>query len=143
MAAAVLGDNLGFLIGRRGGRAFIERVGGRMGLTPKRLAQFDRFFERHGPRTVFIARFVTGLRVFGAVLAGASRMHWRSFLFYNALGATAWCTVVGLAGYTLGRSWSMLEKWIGRTGLLALLFVVLLIAIGVARSRRTVPQSGA
>jgi len=143
MAAAVLGDNLGFLIGRRGGRAFIERVGGRMGLTSKRLAQFDRFFERHGPRTVFIARFVTGLRVFGAVLAGASRMHWRSFLFYNALGATVWCTVIGLAGYTLGRSWSMLEKWIGRTGLLALLFVVLLIAIGVARSRRAVPQSGA
>src|SRR5437870_2709621 len=70
MGAAVLGDNLGFLIGRRFGRAVIERHGRRVGLSPARLAMFDRFFERHGARTIFIARFITGLRVFGAVLAG-------------------------------------------------------------------------
>lgn len=143
MAAATLGDNLGFLIGRRGGRQFIERFGGRIGLTAKRLRQFDRFFDRHGARTVFIARFITGLRVFGAVLAGASRLRWREFLIYNAAGAMVWCTVIGIAGYTLGHSWQLLEKWIGRTGLIGLAAVVVLAAIAVARSRRAVTSSDA
>jgi undecaprenyl-diphosphatase len=134
MAGATLGDNLGFLIGRRGGRQFIERFGGRVGLTARRLRQFDRFFDRHGARTVFIARFITGLRVFGAVLAGASRLRWRDFLIYNAAGAIVWCTVIGIAGYTLGQSWQLLEKWVGRTGLIGLV-VVVLAAIALARSR--------
>ena len=141
MAAAALGDNLGFLIGRRGGRHFIERFGGRIGLTAARLRQFDRFFDRHGARTVFIARFVTGLRVFGAVLAGASRMRWREFLIYNAAGAIVWCTVIGLAGYALGHSWQLLEKWIGRTGLIGLAIVVALVVIAIARSRRQMGSS--
>jgi len=135
MAGAVLGDNLGFLIGRRGGRQFIDKFCGRFGLTPERLRQFDQFFDRHGPRTVFVARFVTGLRVFGAMLAGASRMHWRAFLLYNALGAFTWCVIIGLAGYTLGQSWQLLEKWVGRTGLIALAAIVAAVVIAVARSR--------
>jgi membrane protein DedA with SNARE-associated domain len=85
---------------------------------------------------VFIARFITGLRVFGAVLAGASRMRWRDFLIYNAAGAIVWCTVIGIAGYTLGHSWQLLEKWIGRTGLIGLAVVIALAAFAVARSRR-------
>ena len=72
IVAAVIGDNIGFMIGRRGGRGLAERHGWRVGLTAARLTQFDRFFQRYGPQTVFIARFVTGLRVFCAVLAGAS-----------------------------------------------------------------------
>lgn len=143
MAGATLGDNLGFLIGRRGGRQFIERFGGRVGLTAKRLRQFDRFFDRHGARTVFIARFITGLRVFGAVLAGASRLRWRDFLIYNAAGAIVWCTVIGIAGYTLGQSWQLLEKWVGRTGLIGLAVVVVLAAFALARSRRAVTSSDA
>jgi membrane protein DedA with SNARE-associated domain len=143
MAGAMLGDNLGFLIGRRGGRQFIERCCGRIGLTAKRLRQFDRFFDRHGARTVFIARFITGLRVFGAVLAGASRMRWREFLIYNAAGAIVWCTVIGIVGYTLGQSWQLLEKWIGRTGLIGLAVLLGLAAIAIARSRRAMPSSDA
>lgn len=143
MAAAILGDNLGFLIGRRGGRQFIERFCGRFGLTAARLRQFDRFFDRHGARTVFIARFVTGLRVFGAVLAGASRMRWRDFLLYNASGAVVWCTVIGIVGYTLGHSWELLEKWIGRTGLIALAAIVVVAIVAVARRRRAVSSSEA
>src|SRR5579863_8359439 len=64
VCGAIVGDNFGFLVGRRGGRAAADRHGWRFGLTPARLAQFDRFFARYGPFTVFIARFVTGLRVF-------------------------------------------------------------------------------
>src|SRR5580704_3376783 len=73
---ATCGDNLGFLIGRRGGRRLVERYGVRIGITRERLATFDHFFERHGPKAVFVARFITGLRVVGAILAGGSTMRW-------------------------------------------------------------------
>ena len=136
IAAAILGDNLGFLIGRRGGRRIAERHGWRIGLTPERLAEFDRFFERHGPKTVFVARFITGLRVVGAVLAGGSGMRWPIFLFYNASGAVVWCTVIAFAGYSLAYSWATLERWIGGSGLLALAGVALLGLIAFVRARR-------
>jgi undecaprenyl-diphosphatase len=136
IAAATLGDNLGFAIGRRYGRALAERFGWRIGLTPERLAQFDGFFQRHGARTVFIARFITGLRVFGAVLAGSSGLRWPTFLFYNAMGAIVWSTAVALAGYSLAYSWQTLERWIGRSGLVGLAAVIAIILIGAARARR-------
>ena len=140
IVAAILGDNLGFFIGRRGGRRIAERHGWRIGLTPNRLIQFDRFFERHGPKTVFAARFITGLRVVGAVLAGGSGMAWPTFLFYNASGAIVWCTTVAFAGYSLAYSWDTLERWIGRTGLVALALVIVIGLIGVARARRNRPS---
>ena len=141
IAGATLGDNLGFFIGRHGGRRLAERYGARLGFTPTRLRQFDAFFARHGGRTVFIARFVTGLRVVGAVLAGGSGMRWPSFLFYNACGAIVWCTVVALAGYTLGHSWQLLEKWVGRTSLIALAAVGVIVAVIVMRQRRSASSS--
>ena len=136
IAGATLGDNLGFFIGRRGGRRIAERHGWRIGLTPDRHAEFDRFFHRHGPKTVFAARFITGLRVVGAVLAGGSGMPWPTFLFYNATGAVVWCTAVAFAGYSLAYSWQTLERWIGRTSLIALALVVALGALGFVRARR-------
>lgn len=136
MGGAVLGDNLGFFIGRRAGRGFAERFGPYVGLTPRRLNQFDRFFERYGGRTVFIARFITGLRVFGALLAGASGLRWPVFLFYNASGAIVWAIAVGIAGYTLAESWDVLERWIGRSGLIALAAVAVLLVVALMRARR-------
>ena len=139
IAAAILGDNLGFLIGRRGGRALAERHGWRIGLTAPRLVQFDRFFERYGPPTVFIARFVTGLRVFCAVLAGGSGMGWRVFLFYNAAGAVVWSTTIAFVGYSLAYSWSTLERWVGESGLAALVIVIVVGAILYLRRRPAEP----
>jgi membrane protein DedA with SNARE-associated domain len=136
IAGATLGDNLGFFIGRRGGRRFADRHGWRIGLTPGRLAEFDRFFDRHGPKTVFAARFITGLRVVGALLAGGSAMSWTVFLLYNAAGAVVWCSAVAGAGYSLAYSWATLERWIGRTGLIALAIVVAVGIIGLVRARR-------
>ena len=135
IVAAILGDNLGFFIGRRGGRWLLERHGGRLGLTAARLAVFDRFFDRYGAKTVFAARFITGLRVVGAVLAGASELRWPTFLVYNAAGAVVWCSAVGGAGYALANSWDTLERWIGRTGLIGLVIVVVLFFVVRARSR--------
>lgn len=124
IVGATLGDNLGFFIGRHGGRGLAERHGWRVGFTRARLAEFDRFFARYGPRTVFIARFITGLRVVGAILAGGSGMRWSTFVVYNASGAAVWCTIIATCGFLLGRSWDTLEKWIGRTSLVGLALVV-------------------
>lgn len=136
IAGATLGDNLGFFIGRRGGRRLVERFGHHVGMTPERLAEFDRFFDRHGGRTVFVARFITGLRVVGAMLAGGSGMSWRTFLVYNASGAVVWCTAIGFAGYALGKSWATLERWVGRTSVAGLV-VVIIVAVWVLRRRKT------
>lgn len=137
ICGAILGDNLGFWIGRQGGRRLAVRHGAKVGLTRTRLADFDRFFARHGPKTVFIARFITGLRVFCAVLAGGSGLPWMTFLFYNASGALVWCTTIGLAGYLLGHSWEALEAWIGRTSIAGLAIIVVFAIIMIARARRT------
>jgi membrane protein DedA with SNARE-associated domain len=141
IAGATLGDNLGFFIGRHGGRRLAERYGARLGFTPVRLRQFDAFFARHGGRTVFFARFITGLRVVGAVLAGGSGMRWPAFIFYNACGAAVWCTVIAVVGYTLGHSWEVLEKWVGRSGLAALVAVVVVAAVLIVRHRRSASSS--
>jgi membrane protein DedA with SNARE-associated domain len=136
VGGAILGDNVGFWIGRRGGRALVERFGAKAGVTPARLAQFDRFFDRHGAKTVFIARFVTGLRVVGAVLAGASDLSWGRFLVYNSTGAIAWATTFGLVGYMLAYSWETLERWIGRTGFALLALIVITGLVFVLRKRK-------
>lgn len=135
IAAAALGDNLGFAIGRRGGRALIERFGGRVGFTAPRIAEFDRFFERHGPKTVFVARFITGLRVVCAILAGGSRMPWRTFVVFNVAGAFVWCVTIASAGYLLGHSWTLLETWIGRFSIVALALAGAAVYVWISRSR--------
>jgi membrane protein DedA with SNARE-associated domain len=135
IAGAVIGDNIGFLVGRSGGRALLER-GRFVGLSAERLAQFDAFFARHGAKTVFIARFVTGLRVVGAILAGASRLPWGRFLFYNAAGAVAWAATFGTVGYLLGYSWEALQRWIGHLGLVLLIVLAAAGAVAYARARR-------
>jgi membrane protein DedA with SNARE-associated domain len=135
IAGATLGDNLGFFIGRRGGRALVERYGALLGMKSDRLAQFDRFFDRHGAKTVFVARFITGLRVVGALLAGASRLSWSRFLVFNALGAIVWAVTFGVLGYALGYSWHTLEQWIGRSGLILLVLVGVIGALAMLRTR--------
>ena len=137
IVAAVLGDNIGFFIGRRGGRLLLERRGWVFGLTPARLAQFDTFFNRHGAKTVFIARFVTGLRVVGAILAGASTLPWSRFLVFNVAGAVAWASTFGAVGYALGYSWDTIERWIGHLGLAMLIVIAVAGAAAFVRSRRT------
>jgi len=128
ITGAILGDNIGFFIGRRGGRVLLERRGRMFGLTPARIAQFDGFFARHGALTVFIARSVTGIAVVGAMLAGESTRPWGRFMSFNAAGAMAWGTTFGAVGYLLGYSWETIERWIGHLGLV---FLIVLAAAGV------------
>lgn len=123
---AMIGDNIGFAIGHFIGRAALERYGRYILLTRKRLARLDKFFARHGDKTILFARFVTGLRVFAALFAGAARMHWLTFVLYNSAGAILWSVVITLLGFLFGHSWGLLERWIGRTSEI-LLFATLLI----------------
>ena len=97
-AAAIIGDNVGYVLGRRGGRAILVRDGFLAGHRRKGVAKGEAFFARHGSKAVFFGRWVPGVRVVAAVLAGASAMPWRRFVLYNALGGFAWsATVAGLA----------------------------------------------
>jgi membrane protein DedA with SNARE-associated domain len=100
---AIMGDNLGYYIGRTGGRAFAERFGRYLFLKMEHLDKAEMFFRRHGPKTVFFGRFIALLRIWAAFLAGMNRMNWRTFLFYNAAGGIAWATLMGSLGYIAGR----------------------------------------
>jgi membrane protein DedA with SNARE-associated domain len=115
---AVIGDQIGYWAGRFGGRPFVLRWGRYAFITPERLRHAEVFFARQGGRAVFLARFVTGLRVFGALVAGTSRMAWGRFALYNVLGATVWATAAVSLGYFLWASISLVEHWVGRASLL-------------------------
>ena len=133
---AMLGDNAGYAIGRKLGRAALERYGRRVGLSAALLGRFDHFFLKNGNRTIFFARFITGLRVFAALLAGAAAMPWRMFLLYNSAGAVVWAIVITLAGYFFGKSWHVLERVVGGFGAAALIAVVIVLIILIVRKRR-------
>ena len=136
---AVIGDNIGFAIGHHYGRGFLLRVGRFFFLTPKRIEHMENYFKSHGNKTILVARFITGLRVFAALLAGASRMPWRVFFVYNVAGAVLWSFVITLLGYLFGQSLPLLVKWVGRTGTILLIVAIVLgiIAWRVQRHRKS------
>ncbi len=129
IVAAVLGDNLGFWLGRRWARGRIERGGRFLFLTPSALQVVEGYFNHYGSLTVFFARFVAGLRVVAALAAGTSTMPWPRFLLANSGGAIAWATCMTLLGFFGGRSWQTLHHWLGRGGLIVLASVVLLVGL--------------
>lgn len=107
-AAAILGDTLGYWLGRRGGRALLLRDGLGAGHRRRAVARADRYFAHSGAGTVFIARWIIGVRVVAALTAGASRMPWPRFAIANALGACTWAGTVGTLAMTVGPSGSLL-----------------------------------
>jgi membrane protein DedA with SNARE-associated domain len=126
-SGAVVGDNIGFAIGHHYGRGVLLRVGRFFFLTPKRLAHMENYFESHGNKTILVARFITGLRVFAALLAGASRkMPWRVFVLYNMAGAILWSVVITTLGYLFGASLPLLVKWVGRSGTILLIAAIVI-----------------
>ncbi|MDQ3942575.1 MAG: DedA family protein [Actinomycetota bacterium] len=133
---AVMGGQAGYFVGRFGGRPFVVRWGRYVFITPERLARAESFFERHGGKAVFFGRFITGLRVFGALVAGMSRMSWRKFTLYSVLGGVVWATAAVVLGYFLWASLGLVEHWIGRISLL--LAAALILVVVLRRSYRKV-----
>jgi membrane protein DedA with SNARE-associated domain len=135
-AAAIVGDNIGYLIGRKGGRWALERPGRFHRQRLQVIATGEPFFERHGPKAVFFGRFVLGLRVWASWLAGATHMRWRSFLLWNALGGICWATLVGLIAYFLGRSAGNALQTFGLFGLGAAALALITALVLHRRHRR-------
>jgi membrane protein DedA with SNARE-associated domain len=106
---AILGDNLGYLIGNQIGYRLIARFGRHVGLTPRRVKLGRYLFKRYGAKLVFFGRFVAILRSFTALLAGANHMDWWRFFLFNALGGTAWATLYGGGAYLLGQGVKQVE----------------------------------
>jgi membrane protein DedA with SNARE-associated domain len=136
-AGAIVGDNIGYWIGRLGGRRLLERWGPIARYAERVLPPAEKFFARHGSKTVFIGRFVAVLRVTAAWLAGISHMHWWKFAFWNAAGGIVWATLVSLVAYYVGKS---AADAISRYGLyaaggLALLAVLGAVALHYAHKR--------
>lgn len=130
-AAAVIGDNLGYAIGRYGGRRLILRVGQRIGLNEAHLQRVERFFARYGGEVVIAARFFEGLRQLNGVVAGIAGMSWLRFLTYNAMGAGLWVGVWGFGVYQFGRHmdqalriFQRIEPYAIAAGVFVLVFLV-------------------
>jgi len=130
-AACFLGGNCSFWLGRRLGHAGLEEIHW-LHLTPKRLRWPGRFFKRHGARAVCIARFIAIFPPAACnVLAGMTKMSWRTFLFYNLIGSAGSTASYILIGYFFGKEWKLLEARLGPTGLYLILTGITLIAFGV------------
>ena len=140
-AAAIVGDNIGYLIGRKGGRWALERPGRFHRERLRVIATGEPFFERHGPKAGFFGRFVLGLRGWASWLAGATHMRWRSFLLWNALGGICWATTVGLIAYFLGRSAGNALQTFGLFGLGAAALGLITAAVLHRRHRRRLAQA--
>lgn len=129
LAAAVVGDNVGFWVGDKWARPRL-RAGKRfLFLTPEALQVVERYFQQYGSLTIAVSRFVAGLRVVAALAAGTSGMHWTKFFIANVLGAGAWAVTMSLLGYFFGQSWEALHKWMGRGALVILGCGVVLVGL--------------
>ena len=120
-AAAIIGDNLGYWVGRRWGMPLLLRHGHRIALDHGRLKLGQYLFREHGGKIVFFGRFTAMLRAYAALLAGVNRLDARRFMLFNALGGLAWATSIGLGSYGCGRS---IERIAGPVGLALLAVVV-------------------
>ncbi len=128
-AGAILGDTIGYELGRQLGRAWLLRLGRWVGLRQAHVDRVDAFFERHGGKTIFIGRFIGFLRALAPFIAGSSRMRYSRFLFYNAAGAILWSITFVLLGYFMGASWQVAERWIGRASAIVAGMLLLVLAL--------------
>ena len=127
-AGAILGDNIGFWVGREGGYRLLRRYGRYIRLEERRLKLGQYLFRKHGGKVVFFGRFIAVLRAWAAFLAGVNRMHWPDFLLFNAAGGITWATLYGLGSYYLGNN---IHRFTGPVGyaLLALGILSLIASI--------------
>jgi membrane-associated protein len=133
VVGAILGDNVGYWIGRRFGRGFLQRFGEKLFVTPERLGKAERYYAEHGGKTVFLGRFVPFVRSVGFVLAGVAHMQWKRFIAYDVAGALIWGVGHSFLGYVLGASYERWQRYATPVGLG--LLVILLFLVGASKFR--------
>ncbi len=136
---ATAGADVGYLLGYRGGRPFVERFGNLFRVSPDHIARAELFFARHGDKAVLVARFILGLRTWGSMLAGMARMPFWRFQVFSALGGLIWAALVGTAGYLLGSNIPLLEtvvRDVGAGGLIILFLILLALVVAQQRVAR-------
>lgn len=133
---ATAGADLGYYLGYRGGRPFVERFGALFRVRPEHIARAELFFARHGDRTILLARFVLGLRTWASMLAGMSHMPFWRFQLFSAIGGLAWATVIGLLGYFLGSNLPLIETVVRDVGIGGLLIIAIVVVLFVLAQRR-------
>ena len=134
-AAAIVGDNIGYVLGRRFGRRLMERPGRTHVRRQVALARGDQLFARHGPKAVFLGRWLALLRIWAAWLAGMASMRWRTFLLWNALGGIGWAIFFGLLGYYGGEATAKLVARLGVGAAVAVGVAALAVWVMVHRRR--------
>jgi membrane protein DedA with SNARE-associated domain len=132
-AGAIVGDNLGYLIGREGGFRLVRRFGPYIHFDEGELKLGMYLFRQHGGKVVFFGRFVAVLRAWAAFLAGTSRMPWGPFFLYNATGGILWATIYGLAGYVFGKS---IDRILGPIGIASVVLAAIAIVASLIILRR-------
>jgi membrane protein DedA with SNARE-associated domain len=143
-AAAILGDNVGYMIGRKFGRRLLEAPGPFERHRRAVITNGQPFLDRHGPKAVFLGRFVSGLRITAAWLAGVNRMRWRDFLFWNATGGIVWASAVGILAYSFGHAAERAIKTAGLAGLVGAVLLARAVWVIVRRRHgRPVVDEGA
>lgn len=129
---AILGDASGYWIGRSGGLALLKRYGSVIHFNDEKLSRVRAFFSRHGPKAVFLGRFIALLRTWAALLAGTAEMPYGVFTLYNVLGGVTWAALFGTLGYLFGRSLPLLERDIGQASLAVVLLIALVAVLALS-----------
>lgn len=126
-AAAVLGDSVGYAFGSRVGRKLFNRPNSRL-FKKTHLEAAEKFYEKHGSKTIVLARFIPAIRTFAPIVAGASKMHYQTFLLFNMLGAFIWAVCVTYLGYLLGEQFERMGLEVDQV-LLPMIALILFISV--------------
>jgi membrane protein DedA with SNARE-associated domain len=141
-AGAVLGDNIGYLIGRKLGRPVILRYGRHVGVGEAQLDRAERIARRHGPAMVVVARFVVLLRQLNGIVAGTTGMHWATFGIANAVGAALWVGVWTTLAYRFGHSARDLLPFLWHHATLVAAVAIPLLILGLVLLRLRLRPTG-
>jgi len=138
IAAAIIGDSVGYAIGARLGPHIFTREKSLL-FNPQHVVRTRRFYEKYGPKTIVIARFVPIIRTFAPVLAGVGMMEYRRFLTYNVLGGIGWVVSMSWAGYLLGQAVPNISRHMHVLVIVIIVLSCVPIAVEVYRERRKSP----
>lgn len=135
---ATAGADVGYFLGYRGGRPFVERFGSVLHIRAEHIARSELFFTRYGDAAILAARFILGLRTWASMLAGMSHMPFWRFQLFSAAGGLAWAAAIGTAGYVLGSNLALIESIVRAIGIGGLVVIVVIAALLLLARRHAV-----